>query len=161
MQKLLTLLLNFCFEMEFYLKIAISCTIVQQVFYLLLHNLQLNLISQVLFYWLIGSISFYAIGFFIERFIKTKDNLTKKLTARVKKVKKQSLSIFFIPSDFHDLHHTSFKGNYGIQSFWDRVFKTLNPITKKPGIMFPISLIESKINKISDQVNTREEVANK
>ncbi|WP_271776761.1 sterol desaturase family protein [Aphanizomenon sp. CS-733/32] len=275
MQNLLKLLLDFCFEMEFYLKIAVSCTMLQQVFYLLLNNLQLNLISQVLFYWLIGSISFYAIGFFIERFIKTKDNLTKKLSARVNKVKKQSfpaftlkgmitgeiksliaaliilylapevhrgnslllnlgwflmrivaadfcfyishrilhtksflkihlkhhefqdsssfvaghksfleyiivtitdilpififgyditqlcawtligniynleghssLSILFIPSDFHDLHHTSFQGNYGIQSFWDRVFKTLNPITKKTGIMFPVNSIESKL----------------
>ena len=45
-----------------------------------------------------------------------------------------SLSIFFISSDFHDLHHTSFNGNYGIQGFWDRVFKTLNPPTKKLGI---------------------------
>lgn len=217
-------------------------------------------------YWLVGSISFYAIGIFIEKGIKSNDVLSEKLTVRVKKVKKQpfpsftvksiitgeirafisaliilylspevhrgnslflnlgwflmrivaadfcfyvahwlfhrrflqkihlkhhefldsssfvaghkslpeyiivtltdvlpififgyditqlcawsvignaynleghsSLSIFFISSDFHDLHHTCFKGNYGIYGFWDRVFNTLNPPTiKKRGIM--------------------------
>ncbi|MCV3215219.1 sterol desaturase family protein [Plectonema radiosum NIES-515] len=270
---------NFCFEIEFYLKIAISCTIVQQVFYWLLHDTKLNLITEVLLYWLVGSISFYILGIFIEKGIKSNDVFREKLTARVKKVKKQafpsftvkgiitgeikaliaaliilylapevhrgnslllnlgwflmrivaadfcfyvshwllhkkflqkihlkhhdfqdsssfvaghkslieyiivtitdvlpififgyditqlcawtfignaynleghsSLSIFFIPSDFHDLHHTDFKGNYGIHGFWDRVFNTLNPPTKKPGIMFPVSLIENRIIKSS------------
>lgn len=36
-----------------------------------------------------------------------------------------SLSIFFISSDFHDRHHTHFKGNYGIQGLWDHIFNTL------------------------------------
>ncbi|MEQ9359571.1 sterol desaturase family protein [Coleofasciculus chthonoplastes] len=53
-----------------------------------------------------------------------------------------SLSIFFIASDFHDLHHTSFKGNYGIHGFWDRVFNTLNPPTKKSGIISPVASLE-------------------
>jgi sterol desaturase/sphingolipid hydroxylase (fatty acid hydroxylase superfamily) len=258
---------------------------VQQGFYFLFNNIELNFITQVLLYWLIGSISFYAIGFFIEKFIKSKDDLTEKLTTRVKKVKKQSfpaftltdiitggiksliaaliilylapevhrgnslllnlgwflmrivaadfcfyivhrlfhkkaflkihlkhhefqdtssfvaghkslleyiivtitdvlpififgyditqlcawsligniynleghssLSIFFIPSDFHDLHHTSFNGNYGIRGFWDRVFKTLNPPTKKLEIMFPVSILENKIKtlKLSSSVD--------
>jgi sterol desaturase/sphingolipid hydroxylase (fatty acid hydroxylase superfamily) len=69
-----------------------------------------------------------------------------------------SLSIFFIPSDFHDLHHTGFNGNYGIHGFWDRVFNTLNPINKKTGIMFPVSSIESKINSIFGELNTRKSV---
>jgi sterol desaturase/sphingolipid hydroxylase (fatty acid hydroxylase superfamily) len=266
---------NLCFEIEFYLKIAISCTLVQQVFYLLLNNIKLNFITQVVLYWLVGSISFYSIGILIEKGIKSNDILRDKLTARVNKVKNQpfasfdvkgiitgeikafisvliilylapevhrgnslllnlgwflirivaadfcfyvahsllhtkflqkihlkhhefrdsssfvaghkslieyiivtltdvlpififgyditqlcawtvignaynleghsSLSIFFIPSDFHDLHHTSFKGNYGIHCFWDRVFNTLNPVTKKPGIIFPVSLLEDRI----------------
>ncbi|MFN6487743.1 MULTISPECIES: sterol desaturase family protein [unclassified Nostoc] len=265
-------ILNFCSDIEFYLKIAISCTLVQQIFYLLLNNIEIDFITQVLLYWLIGSISFYSIGIFIEKKIKSNDVLRDKLTARVKKVKNQefpsftvkgiitgeikaflsalimlylapevhrgnslllnlgwflmrivaadfcfyvahrllhtrflqkihlkhhefrdsssfvaghksfveyiivaiadvlpififgyditqlcawnvignaynleghsSLSIIFIPSDFHDLHHTCFNGNYGIQGFWDRVFNTLNPPTKKPGILFPMSLIE-------------------
>ncbi|MEA5580097.1 sterol desaturase family protein [Nodularia harveyana UHCC-0300] len=280
MPNFLKLLLTFCFEMEFYLKIAISCTILQQVNYLLLNNLQLNFISQVVLYWLIGSISFYSIGILIEKIIKNHNIWTEKLTVRVKKVKKQSfpnftltgiitgeikafiaaliilylapqvdrgnslvvnlgwffmrivvadfcfyvchrllhtkslvkihlkhhefkdsssfvaghksfleyiivtiadilpififgyditqlcawtvigniynleghssLSIFFIPSDFHDLHHTNFQGNYGIHSFWDRVFKTLQSINKKQGIMFPTNLTESKMNSIFD-----------
>jgi sterol desaturase/sphingolipid hydroxylase (fatty acid hydroxylase superfamily) len=269
-------LFDFCFESEFYLKIAISCVIVQQVFYWLLHNIEIDFITQVLLYWLVGSVSFYGIGFLIEKGIKSNGVLREKLSARVKQVKEQpfplftvkgiitgeikafisaliilslapevhrenslllnlgwflmrivaadfyfyvahwlfhtskflqkihlkhhefrdtssfvaghksfieytivtltdllpififgyditqlcawsvignafnleghsSLSIFFIPSDFHDLHHTCFKGNYGIQGFWDRVFNTLNSPTKKPGIMFPVSILEKKI----------------
>ncbi|MEH2206189.1 MAG: sterol desaturase family protein [Nostoc sp.] len=279
-------LLNFCSEIEFYLKSAISCTIVQQVFYLLLNNIEIDFITQVLLYWLLGSISFYSIGILIEKGIKSNYVLRDKLTARVKTVKNQpfpsftvqgmitgeikaflsaliilylapevhrgnslllnfgwflmrivaadfcfyvahrllhttflqkihlkhhefrdsssfvaghkslieyiivaiadvlpififgyditqlcawsvignaynleghsSLSIFFIPSDFHDLHHTCFNRNYGIQGFWDRIFNTLNPPTKKPGIMFPVSFIEyilikSSINKDTEK----------
>jgi len=270
---------NFFLEMEFYLKIAISCTILQQVFYFILQGLELNFITQVLLYWLVGSVSFYGIGLFIEKVIKNNDNLREKLNVRVKKVKKQSypsfsakgimigeirsliaaviiisvapevhrgndlllnlewflmriaaadfcfyithwlfhtkllqkvhlkhhefldsssfvaghkslaeyilvtigdllpififgyditqlcawtvignaynleghssLSIFFIPSNFHDLHHTDYKGNYGIHGFWDRVFKTLNPPKKKLGIIFPVALLEDKIIKSS------------
>jgi sterol desaturase/sphingolipid hydroxylase (fatty acid hydroxylase superfamily) len=268
-------LFNICFESEFYLKIAICCTIVQQVFYWLLHDIEIDFMTQVLLYWLVGSVSFYSIGIFIEKGIKSNPVLSDKLTARVKQVKEQpfplftvkgiitgeikafisaliilslapevhrgnslllnlgwflmrivaadfcfyiahrlfhtskflqkihlkhhefrdtssfvaghkslieylivtltdllpififgydidqlcawsvignafnleghsSLSIFFIPSDFHDLHHTCFKGNYGIQGFWDRVFNTLNSPTKKSGIMFPVSILEKK-----------------
>jgi sterol desaturase/sphingolipid hydroxylase (fatty acid hydroxylase superfamily) len=274
---------NLCFEIEFYIKIAISCTIVQQVFYFLLHDIELNFITQVLLYWLVASISFYGIGILIEKGIKSNDILREKLTARVKQVKNQpfssftvqgiitgeikafisaliifylapevhrgnsllinlgwflmrivaadfcfyithslfhtkllqkihlkhhefrdsssfvaghkslleyiivtltdvfpififgyditqlcawsiignaynleghsSLSIFFIPSDFHDLHHTCFNGNYGIHGFWDRVFNTLNPPTKKRGIMFPVSLFENRIIKSSSSVD--------
>ena len=63
-----------------------------------------------------------------------------------------SLSIFFIPSDFHDLHHTGFTGNYGIHGFWDRIFNTLNPLNKKQGIMFPVSFIEYKTMKLFSSV---------
>lgn len=271
--------------MEFYLKITVSCTFTQQLFYFLLKNQKLNFITQVLLYWLVGSISFYAVGIFIEKVIKRDDNLLKKLTARVKNVKKQSfpkftlkgiftgeikaiitaliiiylapevhrgnglmvnmgwffmrivaadfcfyvahrlfhtkpllkiylkhhnfqdtssfvaghkslmeyiivtitdalpififgyditqlcawtligniynleghssLSMFFITSNFHDLHHTDFNGNYGINGFWDRVFNTLNPIHKKTGIMFPVTALECKINTIFSELNIR------
>ncbi|MCW5314540.1 fatty acid hydroxylase family protein [Nostoc sp. KVJ3] len=274
---------NFCFESEFYIKIAISCAIVQQGFYFLLNNIEVNFITQVLLYWLVGSISFYGIGILIEKGIKSNDILKDKLTARVKKVKNQpfpsftlkgiiigeikafisvliilylapevhrgnslilnigwflmrivaadfcfyvahrlfhtktwqkihlkhhefrdsssfvaghksfleyiivtitdilpififgyditqicawsiignaynleghsSLSIFFIPSDFHDLHHSCFSGNYGIHGFWDRVFNTLNSPTKKRGIMFPVSLIEYRVIKSSNSID--------
>jgi sterol desaturase/sphingolipid hydroxylase (fatty acid hydroxylase superfamily) len=53
-----------------------------------------------------------------------------------------SLSIFFISSDFHDLHHTSFTGNYGIQGFWDKMFKTLNPPHYQRRIIFPSSYLK-------------------
>ena len=264
---------NLCFEIEFYLKVAIFCTIFQQLFYWILHQTELNFISQVILYWLVGSVSFYGIGIFIEKVIKNNDKLKEQFNVRTKKVKQQlfpslnikgftfgeikgfmaaliiiylapethrdnsllpnfswflmrivvadfcfyvshwllhrkflqkihfkhhefrdtssfvaghksfpeyiivtltdllpififgydinqicawilignaynleghsSLSIFFIPSDFHDLHHTCYQGNYGIQGFWDRVFKTLNPPTKKLGIMFPVAYFEN------------------
>jgi sterol desaturase/sphingolipid hydroxylase (fatty acid hydroxylase superfamily) len=269
---------NFCLEIEFYLKIAISCTVVQQVFYFFLNNIEMNLITQAALYWLIGTVSFYAIGILIEKGIKNNSSLQQKLIARVQKVKPQifpaftvqgiltgevkafisaltviylapevhrgnsiilnfgwflmrivvadlcfyiahwllhrkflqrfhlkhhefqdtssfvaghksfieyiivtitdilpififgyditqlcawtlignaynleghsSLSIFFIPSDFHDLHHSAFKGNYGIHGFWDRIFNTINTPTKKTGLMFPVSLVESKFTKL-------------
>ncbi len=269
MQKIFDL----CFEIEFYLKVAIFCTLFQQFFSWILHDIELNFISQVILYWLVGSVSFYGIGLFIEKVIKNNDKLKAQFNVRRKKVKQQlfpswklqgfilgeikgfiaaliiiylapethrdnsllpnfswflmrifvadfcfyvshwllhrkflqkihfkhhefrdtssfvaghksfleyiivtvtdllpififgydihqicawilignaynleghsSLSIFFIPSDFHDLHHTCYKGNYGIQGFWDRVFNTLNPPTKKLGIMFPIASLEN------------------
>ncbi|NER00917.1 MAG: sterol desaturase family protein [Cyanothece sp. SIO2G6] len=249
---------NFWPEIQFYLKVAICCVIIQYFFSWLLGNLTLNFMSQVLLYWAIGSLSFYSIGLVIEKGIKQKEDLTERLTIRKIKVKEQpfppftikgivlgesktliavltilciapevhregdiflnfgwflmriivadfcfyvahwlfhnrktlikfhlkhhefsdtssfvaghkslveyivvtitdllplfifgyditqllawtlignaynleghsSLSIFFISSDFHDVHHTRFKGNYGIGGFWDRIFNTLTP----------------------------------
>lgn len=250
---------NYFLEIKFYLKIAVSCTACQQIFYWILHDIELNFMTQVLLYSIVGSVSFYSIGFLIEKVIKKNDNLKEKLNVRTKKVKKQpfpaftvqgilvgeiksfitalvilylapevsrgnglllnlgwflmriaaadfcfymvhwllhrksfqhlhlkhhefsdtssfvagykslseyiivtitdilpvfifgyditqllawslignlynleghsSLSIFFISSNFHDIHHTHFKGNYGIQGFWDRVFNTLKTDT--------------------------------
>ncbi|OLT62460.1 sterol desaturase family protein [Moorena bouillonii] len=270
---------NLCLEIEFFIKVAITCAIFQQFFYWVLNDIKLNVINQVVLYWLVGSVSFYAIGIFVEKVIKKNEQLREKLKARIKKVKKQpfpaftakgiilgeiksfiaalvilylapemhrgnglllnlgwflmrivaadfcfyvshwlfhrrffqkihlkhhefidtssfvaghksiieyiivtitdilpififgyditqllawtllgnaynleghsSLSIFFIPSDFHDLHHTCFKGNYGIQGFWDRMFKTLIPPTKKSGIMFPTASLEKITMKLS------------
>ena len=272
-------LFNFLFECEFYLKVALCCTILQQILSFILHKIELNFTSQVLTYWIFSSISFYSISFLIERVIKENHQLTEKLTVRTKKVKKQqfprftakgialgelkgliaafiilyiapettrnssflmnfgwfllriffadfcfyvahwllhrkllqtihlkhhefrdtsswvagykslleyaivtstdllpififgydinqllawtlvgnaynieghsSLSIFFIASDFHDLHHTGFHKNYGIQGFWDRVFNTLNPPHKKIGFVFPVASIEKAILKPS------------
>lgn len=279
----MTKVFNFLFEIEFYLKIAISCTIFQQFFYWILHDIQLNFITQVVLYWLVGSVSFYSLGLFIEKVIKKNDKLKEKLNARVKKTKKQpypnltikgtiigeiksfiavltilslapeihrgnglllnigwflmriaaadfcfyvahwflhrkflqkihlkhheftnsssfvaghkslseyiivtitdllpififgyditqllawtlignaynleghsSLSIFFISSDFHDLHHSCFKRNYGIHGFWDRIFNTLNPPNKKSGIMFPVAYLENITMKLSSSID--------
>jgi len=93
-------ILNFCFETEFYLKIAISCTIVQQIFYWLLHDTDLNFIMQVLLYWVVGSVSFYSIGILIEKGIKSNDVLREKLTARVKQVKNQPSPSFTVQGIF-------------------------------------------------------------
>lgn len=54
-----------------------------------------------------------------------------------------ALSLFFIGSNFHDLHHTCYTGNYGIIGFWDRVFGTFNPPTRRAGIFFPVGSLES------------------
>lgn len=262
-------------ELEFFIKVAISCIIFQRFFDFLLQNIETNFVANVFLFWFVSLASFYGIGFFIEKIIKKNNILKNKLTARVVKVKNQpypaltiksflvssiqsliasfiilylaqeversnnlllnfgwffmsivvadflfyvahwalhkkyfiklhrkhhefrdsssfvaghkslpeycitivtdllpififgydidqllawvvvgnaynleghsSLSIFFIQSDFHDLHHTNFVGNYGIQGFWDRIFKTLNKPTKKYGLNFPINFLELKM----------------
>ena len=263
--------LDFLPEIEFFIKVAISCTLLQQLFYLLPEDIVIPFEHQVLLYYIVGSVSFYGIGFLIEKWIKKNDNWRANLNIRVVKVKKQnfpsftlrgvalgelkslisafiilliapevhrgnsfflnflwflmsiicadlcfyishfllhkyflrihlkhhefrdsssfvaahkslleyiittmtdllpififgyditqlcawtivgnfynleghsSLSIFFISSDFHDLHHTCFKGNYGIQGFWDRIFGTLSPTTKKQGFLFPTNYLK-------------------
>jgi hypothetical protein len=258
-------------EVEFFLKVAIACTLLQQLFSWVLGNEPLTFLHQVILFWLTGSLSFYGMGLGIETVIKGNDALKTKLMARVAEVKKQafpaftfqgiamgefkafifacvilrvapevqrgngwisnflwflmsivvadfcfyichwlfhrkpllrfhlkhhefqdtssfvaahkgglesvvttitdllpififgydisqllawilvgtaynleghsSLSLFFISSDFHDLHHTSFKGNYGIQGFWDKVFKTLNPPAYQRRMTFPASFL--------------------
>ncbi|MEM7591873.1 MAG: sterol desaturase family protein, partial [Cyanobacteria bacterium P01_A01_bin.83] len=90
---MIKLLIDFCFECEFYLKVALSCTILQQVFYWLLSTTEQKFSTQVLLYWLVGSISFYSIGFLIENIIKKNLQLTEKLTARVQKVKQQKFPL--------------------------------------------------------------------
>jgi sterol desaturase/sphingolipid hydroxylase (fatty acid hydroxylase superfamily) len=83
-------ILSFAPGIEFYLKVAICCTLLQQILYALLGKIELNFSLRVVLYWLVSSISFYAIGLAIERGIKTNDTLQKKLTARVVNVQKQS-----------------------------------------------------------------------
>ena len=278
--KLTVKLFNLFLEIEFFIKVAVACTLVQQLIYWLSNKFDLDFTAEVLLYWLVGSVSFYSIGIFIEKVLKTNETWRERFNVRVKKVKEQpfpaftakgilvgeikslaaaavilylapevhrgnswllnfgwffariiaadfcfyvthrlfhqkflqdihlkhhefldsssfvaghkslleyaivtiadvlpvfifgydiaqlcawtvignaynleghsSLSIFFIDSDFHDLHHARFKGNYGIQGFWDRVFDTLNrPTTKKPGIMFPAASLEKSLLKPS------------
>lgn len=264
--------LDFAPGIEFYIKIAIACTLLQQLFFYFLGNVEISFLNQILLYWAVGSVSFYGIGILIEKVIKKNDVLKGKLIARVVKVKEQpfpvftsksvifgelksliaafiilylapevhrgnslmlnvgwflmriviadlcfyishwllhrksfikihlkhhefrdsssfvaghksfleyiittltdllpififgyditqlcawtiigniynleghsSLSIFFISSDFHDLHHTGFNGNYGIQDFWDRVFNTLKPTTKQLRPVFPANYLQ-------------------
>lgn len=40
-----------------------------------------------------------------------------------------SLSLLFMNSNFHDLHHTEFKENYGVYDLWDSLFGTLHKNT--------------------------------
>jgi len=63
-------LLNFAPGIEFYIKVAIACTLIQQVFFYFLGNSQISFINQVFLYWAIGSISFYGVGFLIEKILK-------------------------------------------------------------------------------------------
>ena len=83
-------LINFLFESEFYLKVALSCAVLQQLFYWLLRDQNLGLLQQVIIYWLVGSISFYSIAWLIENKIKSNQKLATKLKARVKQVKAQA-----------------------------------------------------------------------
>lgn len=269
-QKLVAILV----DVEFYLKVAIACTLIQQAIHHILGPDPLILAHQAILLWLTGSLSFYGIGFGIESLIKRNQALRFKLTARVAQVKSQafpaftvpgivlgeaksfatacvilflapevrrgndllanflwflmsiivadfcfyvchwllhrkpflkfhlkhhefqdtssfvaahkswvehiitsitdllpififgydinqllawilvgtaynleghsSLSIFFISSDFHDLHHTNFRGNYGIQGLWDTVFNTLSARNCQRRIVFPASYLASK-----------------
>lgn len=263
--------LDFLPEIEFFIKIAIICALLQQLFYVLLKDIEMLFELQVVLYYAVGSASFYGIGFLIEKCIKKNDIWRDKLNIRVVKVKEQdfpnftlkgialgefksliaafivlffapelhrgnnlflnfiwflmrivfadlcfyishrllhkhflrihlkhhefrdsssfvaahkslfeyiittitdllpififgyditqicawtvvgnfynleghsSLSIFFISSDCHDLHHTCFNGNYGIQGFWDRIFGTLITTTRKQGILFPTNYLK-------------------
>lgn len=258
-------------EAEFFLKIAITCALVQQIIYQAIGSEPLGFFHQALLLWLTGSLSFYGFGFGIEQLIKGNQALTDRLRARQTPVKTQafpaftlqsvvlgeiksfataclilyiapevrrgndllanflwfllsiviadlcfyichrllhrkpflkfhlkhhefqdttsfvaahkslpetfitsitdllpvflfgydinqllawvlignaynleghsSLSLFFIPSDFHDLHHTNFNGNYGIQGLWDKVFKTLSTPKYQKRIIFPASYL--------------------
>ncbi len=263
-------ILDFLPEIEFFIKIAVICTLLQQLFYLFLKDIEILFELQVLLYYLVGSISFYGIGFLIEKWLKKSKTWRDELNVRVIKVKEQnfpsftlrgialgefksliaafiilflapevhrgnslslnfiwflmrifaadlcfyishlilhkyflkihlkhhefrdsssfvashkslfeyiittitdllpififgyditqicawtivgnfynleghsSLSIFFVSSDFHDRHHTCFKGNYGIQAFWDQIFGTLAKPTRKQGILFPTNYL--------------------
>ena len=60
-----------------------------------------------------------------------------------------SLSIVFISSDFHDLHHTSFQGNYGIQGLWDKVFNTINNPAYQRRLQFPMSYCVGETAELS------------
>jgi sterol desaturase/sphingolipid hydroxylase (fatty acid hydroxylase superfamily) len=267
-QKLFAILV----EAEFFLKVAIACTLIQQIIDRILGSDPLCFVHQTGLLWLTGSLSFYAIGFGIEGLIKRNQALTLKLKSRVEPVKPQafpaftlpglilgeakalataciilwlapevqrsndlwtnflwflmsiivadfcfyvchwllhrkpvlkfhlkhhefqdtssfvaahkgwtesvittitdllpififgydikqllawvivgtaynleghsSLSIFFISSDFHDLHHTSFRGNYGIQGLWDKVFNTLKSPSYQRRLVFPASYLD-------------------
>ena len=53
-----------------------------------------------------------------------------------------SLSMIFIHSDFHDRHHTHFKGNYGINGLWDRLLGTLSSAERHPGPLFLVTRLE-------------------
>lgn len=266
-------------DIEFYLKVAIACTLIQQIIAHILGSEPLSFLHQTILLWLIGSLTFYGLGFGIEVLIKRNTALTARLTARTASVKEQafpaftasgvvigeikafataavilflapeirrgndvlanfgwflmsimvadfcfymshwvwhrkpflkihmkhhefqdtssfvaghkswtesiittftdllpifvfgydinqilawvlvgtaynleghsSLSIFFISSDFHDLHHTSFRGNYGIQGFWDKVFNTLNNPAYQRRIQFPASYLVSDSPEMS------------
>ncbi|MGI0497178.1 sterol desaturase family protein [Limnospira platensis] len=86
--------LSFFPSIEFYLKVAIVCTIFQQIFAYFWADIQITLISQIILYWAMGSLSFYGIGFLIENGIKTNPIIAKKLKARVVKVKEQPFPKF-------------------------------------------------------------------
>jgi sterol desaturase/sphingolipid hydroxylase (fatty acid hydroxylase superfamily) len=82
-------------DLEFFLKVAISCAILQQLFFIFLSPLKLNFISEVIIYWATGSISFYAIGLLIEEVIKKSPRKHTHLI-RVVKVKAQKYPAFTV-----------------------------------------------------------------
>lgn len=85
--------LGFLTEIEFFIKIAVICTLLQQLFYLFLKDIEIPFEFQVLMYYMVGSISFYGIGFLIEKCLKKNEIWRDKLNIRVVKVKEQDGSI--------------------------------------------------------------------
>jgi hypothetical protein len=81
-------------DIEFYLKVAIACTLIQQLIALIVGSDPLSFLHQTILLWLTGSLSFYGLGFAIEAFIKRNPVLTAKLTARMAPVKEQAFPAF-------------------------------------------------------------------
>ena len=52
-----------------------------------------------------------------------------------------AISLFFIGSDFHDRHHTHYRGNYGVQGLWDKIFGTFISTNRKTGLFFPANTL--------------------
>ena len=86
--------LGFLTEIEFFIKIAVICTLLQQLFYLFLKDIEMPFEFQVLLYYMVGSISFYGIGFLIEKCLKKNEIWRDKLNIRVVKVKEQDFPNF-------------------------------------------------------------------
>lgn len=76
-------------ELEFFVKVAVSCVIFQWFFAFLLQDIETHFMTNVVLFWFVSLVSFYGFGFFIENVVKKNDTLTKKLTVRVVQVKKQ------------------------------------------------------------------------
>lgn len=81
---------GFVSEFEFFLKVALSCVVLQQGFHWLLRDTQLGFVHRVILLWFVGSASFYAFGYFIEGVLKKNECFRAKYTARVVKVTRQS-----------------------------------------------------------------------
>jgi sterol desaturase/sphingolipid hydroxylase (fatty acid hydroxylase superfamily) len=80
-------------DVEFFIKVAVSCAIFQQLFFSVFAHLRLNFITEVILYWAIGSLSFYSIGLLIEKIIKT-SALKDSYLIRIAKVTAQKFPPF-------------------------------------------------------------------
>lgn len=62
-----------------------------------------------------------------------------------------ALSLFFISSDFHDLHHTAVRGNYGVQGLWDQLCGTLIQPLPRGGALFPVASLERRSLRLHER----------
>lgn len=81
-------------ELEFFLKVALSCAVFQAAFSFVLAGRQLDFWSQVLIYWGVGSVSYHLFGFLIERVIKRRRALKERLCIRAAQVRPQAFPAF-------------------------------------------------------------------
>lgn len=81
-------------ELEFFLKVALTCAIFQEIFSFVFAGRQFDFWSQVLIYWGVGSISYYLLGFLIERGIKRHSALKDRLCIRATPVRPQAFPAF-------------------------------------------------------------------
>jgi hypothetical protein len=83
-------MLAFLPDLEFYLKVAIACTLIQKIIALILGPDPMGFLHQTILLWLTGSVSFYGLRLGIETLIKQNQALTSKPTARMTPVKQQA-----------------------------------------------------------------------
>lgn len=94
MRRILPTLASLVGELEFFLKVALTCAIFQEIFSFAFAGRQLDFLSQVLIYWGVGSVSYYLFGFFIERVIKRNGARTERLCIRATPVRSQPFPAF-------------------------------------------------------------------
>lgn len=67
-------LFDYLCDIEFWIKIALSCVLLQWAFAALLSDIELTTLDKIILYWLVNIVSFYAIAYSIENIIKKKSN---------------------------------------------------------------------------------------
>lgn len=87
---------NLLASLEFYLKVVLACTLVQQLFHVALSPVRarLGVLEEAAIFWFAGSFTTYAIGLLIERGLKGREDLRRRWTVRTAQLKPQPFPPF-------------------------------------------------------------------